>query len=572
MGNVLGYRLFYSRICGFFVSRFLLFVFNFYQILFEEVVRRDYKILQDKNGNVDKFRNSNNGKFDSVMIEKDGKTNIVKETELKNLTKKETFFNSKFEIEQNFNRVIQENKISIMNYFLFSTFLIFRYFNRRFKYETIPFNFQIYNKEKDIVNYDKLVKCDENCLIFRNMIKSNYEDYMKQKENIKQYLNWDNLEIERYKDKYVKLIKTELKSSIEFDKNKIKEKSVFMGLSKGNKDFYIEFDKLTHLVVGRSSGSGKSVFLQNFLVNLFKNFNKIDELYLTDFKMVELQRYSKFEKIEYINNIENYVEHLRNLQKTMYSRLKNMSEKGIVKYDGNFIFWIVDEMGTLKTHSNKKMLEEIDTITIDIRQKRRRTNIRMIFIGQKLDTENISSNILNNIQSKIVMKTDSSDTILKVVSDSENLERIGMSLSDIKNFGKGKGIFKSGDDSSLTLFQTPFFDIEKKENWNFITSFLTLKKEKIEIEEVEKVENNNVLIEKKEVEEKIEKIEIDENIDIEQMEEMRKRIYKYIHSSDLKDKKEILLKLSQINKNIKDNLIFGENLQYLKSIEKLIKG
>ena len=569
MEKVIGYRLFFSRILGVLVSRCLLFVFNFYTILFEEVVRRDYKILQDKNGNVNKFRNSKDEKFDSVMIEKDGKTNIVKETELKNLTKKETFFNTRFEIEQNFNRVVNENRTLMMTYFLFSTFFIFLYFNRKIRFELIPHNFRIFNKEKDIIHYDKLVKYDENCLIFRNLIKSNYEDYLKQKENLKQYLKWENLEVERYKDKYVKIIKTNLKSFIEFDKNKIKEKSVFMGLSKGNKDFYIEFDKLTHLVVGRSSGSGKSVFLQNFLVNLFKNFNKIDELYLTDFKMVELERYSQFEKIEYINNIENYVEHLRKLQKTMYSRLKEMSKKGIVKWDGNFIFWIVDEMGTLKTHSNKKLLEEIDTITIDIRQKRRRTNIRMLFIGQKLDTENISSNILNNIQSKIVMKTDSSDTILKVVSDSENLEKIGMNLSDIKNFGKGRGIYKSGDDSSLTLFQTPFFDIEKKENWNYITSFLTLKKE---IEEIFESEKEEVLELKKEVEEKRENTETDENIDIEKMEEMRKVLYKTIHSSNFEDKKEILSKLSVINKNIKNNLIFGENLQYLKDIEKRIKG
>lgn len=569
MERVIGYRLFFSRILGVLVSRCLLFVFNFYTILFEEVVRRDYKILQDKNGNVNKFRNSKDEKFDSVMIEKDGKTNIVKENELKNLTKKETFFNTRFEIEQNFNRVVNENRTSMMTYFLFSTFFIFLYFNRRIRFELIPHNFRIFNKEKDIIHYDKLVKYDENCLIFRNVIKSNYEDYLKQKENLKQYLKWENLEVERYKDKYVKIIKTNLKSFIEFDKNKIKEKSVFMGLSKGNKDFYIEFDKLTHLVVGRSSGSGKSVFLQNFLVNLFKNFNKIDELYLTDFKMVELERYSQFEKIEYINNIENYVEHLRNLQKTMYLRLKEMSKKGIVKWDGNFIFWIVDEMGTLKTHSNKKLLEEIDTITIDIRQKRRRTNIRMLFIGQKLDTENISSNILNNIQSKIVMKTDSSDTILKVVRDSENLEKIGMNLSDIKNFGKGRGIFKSGDDSSLTLFQTPFFDIEKKENWNYITSFLTLKKE---VEEIFESEKDEVLEEKKEVEEKRENTITDEKIDIEKMEEMRKVLYKTIHSSNLEDKKEILSKLSVINKNIKNNSIFREDLQYLKDIEKRIKG
>lgn len=559
MEKVLGYRLFFSSVLGVLVSRFLLFVFNFYTILFEDVVRRDYKILQDKNGNVNKFRNSKDGKFDSVMIERNGNSDFVKETELKNFTKKETFFNSRFQIEQNFNRVVNENRLSMMSYFLLSTFFIFLYFNRKIRYELIPHNFGIFNKDKDLIHYDKLVKYDENCLIFRNMIKSNYEDYLKDKENIKQYLKWDSIEIERYKDKYTKLTKTDLLKFFDFDGNKLKNKRIYMGLTKGNKDFYIEFDKLTHLAIGRSSGSGKSVFLQNFLLNLFRNFNKIDELYLTDFKLVELQRYRNYEKITYINNVEDYLTHLKNLQKTMYNRLKIMSDKGIVKWDGNFIFWIVDEMGTLKTHSNKKLLDEIDTITIDLAQKRRRTNIRMMFVGQKLDTENISSNVLNNIQSKIVMRTDSNDTILKVVSDTENLlNNVGLDVKDIKNFGKGRGIYKSGDDSSFTLFQTPYFDIDK--NWNLITSFLTLKKENKIIKEEKILE----VLEVKEPEVK--------EIDIKKMEELRKKLYKDIHSSNIENKKEILLKLSQINKNIKDNVILTEDMEYLENIDKNIKG
>lgn len=559
MERVIGYRLFFSSILGVLVSRCLLFIFNFYTILFEDVIKRDYKILQDKNGNVNKFRNSKDGKFDSVMIERNGNSDFVKETELKNLTKKETFFNSRFQIEQNFNRVVNENRLSMMSYFLFSTFFIFLYFNRKIRYELIPHNFAIFNKDKDLIHYDKLVKYDENCLIFRNMIKSNYEDYLKDKENIKQYLKWDSIEVERYKDKYTKLTKTDLLKFFDFDGNKLKDKRIYMGLTKGNKDFYIEFDKLTHLAIGRSSGSGKSVFLQNFLLNLFRNFNKIDELYLTDFKLVELQRYRNYEKITYINNVEDYLTHLKNLQKTMYNRLKIMSDKGIVKWDGNFIFWIVDEMGTLKTHSNKKLLDEIDTITIDLAQKRRRTNIRMMFVGQKLDTENISSNVLNNIQSKIVMRTDSNDTILKVVSDTENLlNNVGLDVKDIKNFGKGRGIYKSGDDSSFTLFQTPYFDIDK--NWNLITSFLTLKKENKIIKE----EKISEVLEVKEPKVK--------EIDIKKMEELRKKLYKDIHSSNIENKKEILLKLSQINKNIKDNVILTEDMEYLENIDKNIKG
>ena len=48
------------------------------------------------------------------------------------------------------------------------------------------------------------------------------------------------------------------------------------------------------------------------------------------------------------------------------------------------------------------------------------------------------------------------------------------------------------------------------------------------------------------------------------MEELRKKLYKDIHSSNIENKKEILLKLSQINKNIKDNVILTEDMEYLE--------
>ena len=345
-------------------------------------------------------------------------------------------------------------------------YLLYNYI-KNIKYNLIPLHFNIYNiigiepKQKKI--YDKFVKTNDNQIIYKNSSKINYDIYVKELENIKQYLNLkdDNLEVERYKDKSISLVITQLPKLVEFDKSKLQKGKIYLGVNKYKQDFYIDIKDMTHFITVATTGAGKSVYTQNLLLSLFFNHNQIDKFYLIDPKRAEFGRYKKLKKVHYSSSEEEILNTVKQLQEIMYKRYDEMEsdslDSGDILYNGNYIFMVMDEFGTLGTISNKDIKKEVERILIDLAQKARRAKIKMIFIGQKALTSSISSSILTNLASRGVMLTDDTDNINKMVGSSEELKERGINP---KKFPKGRLYFKNGDNGENTLVQVPFFNLQ----------------------------------------------------------------------------------------------------------------
>lgn len=363
--------------------------------------------------------------------------------------------------------------------------------------------FQIYGTEHNQKKiYDKFIKKTKNNeFIFENLSKTNYDKYIKESENIKQSLKFENLEIERYKTNKIILKQTNLIKNLDFDKNKLQKNKIHIGLKKGNIDTYLNINGLNHTIIIGEPGSGKSVFIQNLLISFFYNEENFEKFIMVDPKIVELSRFKIFKKVEYVENMQKVLEMFQNLQKTMYERLQTMEKEGLVKSNEKFILVLIDEFRTLKNNTlEKKENDLMEKILIDLIQKSRRTNIRILFRGQKRDTQNISSNVLRNIQTRILLKTKNNDNITKIRGNNEELETYSLSNNDIKNFVKGRGIFKDGDTGQVYLFQSPFFNIQDQNHLNFMFSLLEKKDNlvvqppKNEIVKIEEEIKNEVII------------------------------------------------------------------------------
>lgn len=357
---------------------------------------------------------------------------------------------------------------------------------RLHKFYLIPYDFNFFQtfgtEQQRKKVYDKFIrKTKKGEYIFQNRSKTNYDKYLKELENIKQNLNFESLEIQRYKTKQLILKKTELVEKLAFDETKLQENKIHIGFKRGNKDTYLDIEGLNHSILIGESGSGKSVFVQNLITSFFYNEDKFEKFIMIDPKRVELSRYKIFKKVDYIENMEKVFEMFENLQKTMYDRLEEMENLGQVKSKKPFILVLIDEFRTLKNNSlEKKINDKMEKILIDLIQKCRATNIRIILAGQKRDTQNLSSNVLSNIQTRILLKTKNNDNISKIGGNSEELETYSITLNDIKNFPKGRGIYKDGDTGEVYLFQSPFFNIENEEHKNFMFSLLEKREEYIE--------------------------------------------------------------------------------------------
>lgn len=243
---------------------------------------------------------------------------------------------------------------------------------------------------------------------------------------------------------------------LELDTNKIITNKIYLGESFNKQDLYIEFENLTHILTVGESGSGKSVFINMMLLSIFKNLNMSEKLYLVDFKSIEFFRYKDIKKVEYVDEIENFITLLENLTSTMVERYNTLKEQNKLKWEGETIFVVIDEIGSIGTYPDKKVKDRIFSLLTNLLQKSRSSGIFFFVFSQKIEVSVLPTSITSNIQGKVLLKTDNDYNQNQTIGTKEVIKKI--TNIDPGNFNRGRGIFKCGISSNTTLFQVPIYD------------------------------------------------------------------------------------------------------------------
>jgi S-DNA-T family DNA segregation ATPase FtsK/SpoIIIE len=97
---------------------------------------------------------------------------------------------------------------------------------------------------------------------------------------------------------------------------------------------------------------------------------------------------------------------------------------------------------------------------IEIAQKGRAAKILLFIFAQKIDSTNIPSNVLANLQTRVLMKTDSDFNINNTIGKKEDLENITVLNPD--SFPRGRAIIKNGFTSEKVLVQFPLIELKKE--------------------------------------------------------------------------------------------------------------
>lgn len=108
---------------------------------------------------------------------------------------------------------------------------------------------------------------------------------------------------------------------------------------------------------------------------------------------------------------------------------------------------------------------------IELFQKGRACKIIFMLFAQKVDSTNIPSNVLTNIQSRILMKTDNEFNTNSTIGTKEKIEEI--TITEVANFNRGRAIIKDGLTSKKDLIQVPY--ISEQQHLQMIKSFSYLK-------------------------------------------------------------------------------------------------
>ncbi|WP_151944252.1 FtsK/SpoIIIE domain-containing protein [Aliarcobacter butzleri] len=337
---------------------------------------------------------------------------------------------------------------------------------RYFKYLNLPYALNIFKDVKQIEGMQKKYKASHDVfkkkvktrngykLYYKNWVSISLDAYNEKKKEIVQYLNFEGeIDVKPSGKRGVELIFYSLPKVLQASLFDYKKGFINYGFSRiGN--YYVPFENLIHTICVGESGSGKSNNMHHLLQSIMLNDEMVEKVELIDLKGTELYRYRDIGYMNFIDDINQIKEKLSYLKEVMNSRFQEMKEKNLQLYNGKFHFVFIDEIGTIGTYPNKKLRDEIFDLMIELFQKGRAARIIFFIFAQKIDSTNIPSNVLANIPTKVLMKTDSDFNINNTIGTKESLERI--TLVDPDSFNKGRAIIKDGYTSEKILLQIPY--------------------------------------------------------------------------------------------------------------------
>ncbi len=338
------------------------------------------------------------------------------------------------------------------------------YFLKYHRFILLPYSLSLYNRVADEqkeskIYLDRFKKYDKktNTYYFRNRLAIDKKMYLDSKDKIIHLLGYeDKNEVEfeikavGKKEIAIRLYKLPLKFNWHIEL--LKDKAIYLGHSK-NGAYFLPLENLTSSICCGESGAGKSNFLNMLIFSLLHNFNYIDKLDFIDLKGVELSRY-KLNNTTFTDNLEQVDKLLENLKNEMNKRFSEMKEKGDLIYDGKYTICLIDEIGTISTHHDKKLKEQIFNNLIELGQKGRASKVLLLVFSQKIDSTNIPTNVLTNLQGSFLLRTSSQFNINNSIGLQEEIEEI--TRTRVQDFCKGRVIFKDGLTSEKILLQTPY--------------------------------------------------------------------------------------------------------------------
>ena len=213
------------------------------------------------------------------------------------------------------------------------------------------------------------------------------------------------------------------------------EHFVFLGIDKNNNPIYEKIENIKSLLIGGSSGSGKSNLIHQLILSILLNNNDI-YLFMIDLKAVELTQY------DFLVNSNRLVKKVATNTKEAFKtiimfytlilkRYKKMRRKGERFSSESPCVLIIDEYAQL--FNNNKEKRAINNYIAKIGAIGRACNCYLILATQHPTNENISNTIRANLQSKIALKCDNvaqSRNILNTTG-AEQIKRPGEAIVHI---------------------------------------------------------------------------------------------------------------------------------------------
>ncbi len=236
-----------------------------------------------------------------------------------------------------------------------------------------------------------------------------------------------------------------------------------IGLDVSGKNLIYSLAKMPHLLVAGSTGSGKSVWINNMLLCLLYRYSPQDlQLLLVDMKRVELKLYDGIPHLlaPVITDAEKAINSLKWSVLEMerrYRLLEDHGKRNIVDYNKyvadtklpgigqlTYIVFVIDELGDLMMLAKN----EVEPIIVRLTQMSRAVGIHLVLGTQRPDTQVVTGLIKANVPTRIAFAV-ASGIDSRVILDQIGAEKL---------LGQGDGMMMSPSTMKAVRFQGAFVE------------------------------------------------------------------------------------------------------------------
>lgn len=228
---------------------------------------------------------------------------------------------------------------------------------------------------------------------------------------------------------------------------------VFLGVNENDEPVYEKIQSIKSLLIGGSSGSGKSNLLHQILLSyLFLNSNNY--LLIIDMKANEFTRYNNIKNrliapVGY--TFESALKIIINFRNIIKKRFLTMMKNGQRFSTEPPVLLVIDEYAQLfRTNKEKKVINDLISTCASLG---RASNCYLILATQHPTNENINNTIRANMQSRIVLKCMNSQQSHNLLGTNEATKLVNAGDSIIHIDGKMPVVAKTSYVSDKVLEQ-----------------------------------------------------------------------------------------------------------------------